>query len=66
MKGRLSEKDQKVKQIHSIYQNIDLSQEKALEAFSKWQWNGVSLFSQLYTTVLSTDKFFNLFKMSVQ
>lgn len=33
MKGRLSEKDQMVKQIHSIYQNIDLSPEKALETF---------------------------------
>ena len=44
MNGILSEKNQLAKQIHSIYQNMALSQGKALETFSKWLCNEISLF----------------------
>lgn len=50
-KWRLSEKNQMVKQVYSIYQNMAPNQGKALETFPKWHWNEISLFLLLHSTV---------------
>lgn len=62
-KWRLSEKNQMVKQVHSIHQNMAPNQGKALETFSKWHWNEISLFLLLYSSFRNTSTLFSLSKM---